>query len=225
MEARSAIIIGYVEDCEHSPRLRRLAQTAVADGAILICADSGGAVAHTWGLRPDLLLGDMDSLDPQILTQLEASGVPVQKFPTAKDETDLELAIMAALERGCRQLRILGGIGGRLDQTLGNLFLLALSRFAETGAELSVTGEQEEIRLVRGEASLDIEGEAGNVVSLLPATAQVTGIRTTNLLYPLQAETLFFGSTRGISNIIVASPAQVSIQSGLLFVIHRFGQS
>jgi len=88
-----------------------------------------------------------------------------------------------------------------------------------------MTGEQEEIRLLRATSNLKIEGEAGDVVSLLAATAQVTGIRTANLLYPLHDETLFFGSTRGISNVIRASPAQVSIQEGLLFIIHRFGQS
>ena len=225
METRSAIIIAYVENYERSPRLARLARRAVADGAVLICADSGGAVAHTWGLKPDLLLGDMDSLDPQILAQMEAEGIAIQSFPTAKDETDLELAIRAALGQGCRQIKILGGIGGRLDQTLGNLFLLALPRFAAVGAELSVTGEQEEIFLLRDAASLLIKGETGDLVSLLPATAQVTGIQTANLLYPLQEETLFFGSTRGISNVIVASPAQVSLQDGLLFVVHRFGQS
>ena len=225
MEAQPAIIIGYVENYEYSPRLRQLAQTAVANGAFLICADAGGAVAHAWGLKPDLLLGDMDSIEPQILARLEADGVPCQKFPVAKDETDLELAIIAGLERGGRQLRILGGIGGRLDQTLGNLFLLSLSRLTEVGAELRMTGEQEEIRLLRATSNLKIEGEAGDVVSLLAATAQVTGIRTANLLYPLHDETLFFGSTRGISNVIRASPAQVSIQEGLLFIIHRFGQS
>ena len=216
-----AVIIAYVENYKNSPRLRQFAHAAVANGAVLICADSGGAVALEWGLKPALVIGDMDSLNAQVLAQLEAEGVPVERYPAAKDETDLELAILAALARGCQQITLVGGLGGRLDQTLGNLFLLALPKLAAVG--ITIRGEYEEVRLLRGPGSLQLAGALGETVSLLAATANAEGLQTTNLLYPLRDETLFFGSTRGISNVMTGSPAKISIRQGLLWVIHSFG--
>lgn len=217
------IIIAFVENYEQSFRLRRYAKEAVAAKAFLICADSGGETALAWGLQPDLLLGDMDSINSDALTQLQAiPTLPVQQYPVAKNETDLELALQAALERGAQRITIIGALGGRLDQTLGNLYLLAWPPLLQANVAVRILGEREEIQLLQGGQTIQIEGAAGDIVSLIPLTQDVAGISTTNLLYPLHNEPLFFGTTRGISNVVAASPASVSLTQGMLFVIHSF---
>lgn len=217
------IIIAFVENYEQSVRLRRYAQEAVAAGATLICADSGGATALAWGLQPDLLLGDMDSISANALNQLQAiPNLPVQQYPVAKNETDLELALAAALERGAHSITVLGALGGRLDQTLGNLYLLAWPPLLQAGISVHILGEREEIQLLQGGQTIQIEGTVGDTVSLIPLTSDVEGITTANLEYPLVNEPLSFGTTRGISNVLAANSATISLQRGLLFVIHTF---
>lgn len=223
---REAIIIAFVNDYQNSVRMRAYAQARIQAGALLICADSGGEVALAWGLTPRLLLGDMDSIALGALQFLDNSPeVQVQRFPVAKDETDLELAMLAAIERGCQKITLMGGLGGRLDQTLGNLYLLALPRLLDAAVEARLIGEQEQVWLLQGPRTLEFEGQPGNTVSLIPLTNRVEGVSNINLLYPLHDETLFLSSTRGISNVITANPATISLKSGSLFVIHRSDQS
>ena len=218
-----AVVLTYVENPENSKRLRAFVEDAMTRGAYLICTDGAGDVALFWNVKPDLLLGDMDSILPETLKYWQfIEGVEIRIFPVAKDETDLELGLLAALDKNCNKITIVGGLGGRLDQTLGNLYLLGMPRLLESGNDVRLLGEDEEVRLYQGEASFQIEGVPGETISLIPATASVEGIVTANLLYPLRNETLYFGPARGVSNEIVTSPALVSFKKGLLYVIHRF---
>ena len=220
-----ALIIAFVEKYQTSPRLQELAVASVVAGAFLICADSGGTVARQWGLTPDVLLGDMDSITTEDLQFWQEKGIPIQHYPSAKDETDLELALTLALERGYQDLTILGGLGGRLDQTFGNLALLALPTLLKPSITVRIVGEAEEIYLLQGPCHFNLNGTIGESVSLLPATASAQGIRTTNMRYPLHDETLFFGTTRGMSNVITGNPAQVSLESGLLYLIRNLSST
>ncbi len=218
-----AIIIAFVENIAASPRLRRYAETAVSQGALLVCADSGGEAALGWGLTPDWVVGDMDSIRPAARTALESIPTVTWRIvPPEKDETDLELALYTALEQGARNLTILGGLGGRLDHTLGNLYLLATPHFGEVGAKLRLLGEREEIFLLRGGEELQLTGQPGELVSLIPLSSEAKAVRTEGLYYPLRAESLFLGPSRGISNHLVGPTAKVTFEDGLLLVIHSF---
>src|SRR5690606_26406959 len=99
---------------------------ADAEGALTIAADGGVRVARDYGVPLQAVIGDMDSVEAHELDTLGASGVEILRYPPEKNETDLELALMLAAERGADWIRVLGAMGGRLDQTLANIYLLAL---------------------------------------------------------------------------------------------------
>jgi len=183
---------------------------------LMIAADGGLEHMLRMAVLPHLLIGDLDSVDTSQLPHLEASGTEIRRYPPEKDETDLELAVQAAVQLGCGELLILGGLGGRLDHTLGNLALLAQPALAGVSARLE--DGIEEAFLIRSQAGID--GAAGDVISLIPFQGEAIGVSTSGLKYPLNAETLHAHHTRGISNVMLAASAEVRLESGLLLCIH-----
>ncbi|MEI6044802.1 MAG: thiamine diphosphokinase [Chloroflexota bacterium] len=219
-----AIVIAFVEDILSAGRLKHYAQETERQGGLVICADSGGEAALSWGLHPHLLIGDMDSIRTETLAELSTQpNLEIRQMPVEKDETDLELALYAALDRGANEITILGGLGGRLDHTLGNLYLLATPRLDQPEVRARLLGEREEVFLLRGGQQFQVEGQPGELLSLIPLAGDAQGVRTGNLYYPLKGETLFIGPTRGISNLFTSTPAEISLEAGLLIVIHTFG--
>ena len=183
-----------------------------------VAVDGGLHHLQRMGLQPHWLIGDLDSVDPEEVLQLEAAGVRILRFPVEKDETDLELALQTAVTGGFRSIRILGSLGGRLDQTLGNLFLLAHPMLAGCDVRLLDPDGNQEIFIIQ--QSCVIEGQPGNLISLIPLNGPAGGIRTKGLYYPLQGETLYPDRTRGISNKMTDDRAEVSVAEGLLLCIH-----
>lgn len=183
---------------------------------LVICADGGVQHALAWGLIPDVVIGDLDSLDGDLQAWLEGEGCQVLVHPTHKDETDLELALRYAINHGADEILILGALGGRIDQTLANVLLLALPELE--GVKTRIVAGDQEMFLIQGQAL--IEGQVGDTVSLLPVAGDVTGITTEGLEYPLQRGTLKFGPALGVSNVLTAPAAQVRVESGLLLCVH-----
>ena len=134
-----------------------------------------------------------------------------------KNETDLELALNRALEKSPSSILVIGALGGRLDQTLGNISLLSDSRFSALDVRLD--DGVEEACFCRGQ--IKVEGRRGDIVSLIPWNGAVKGIRTDGLRWTLSNETLYPEKTRGISNEMLDAVAEVSIEVGLLLIIHR----
>jgi thiamine pyrophosphokinase len=145
----------------------------------------------------------------------------VRRYPPEKDETDLELAIEAALEQGAASIQIVAALGDRLDHTLGNIYLLTQPRLASLDVRL-MDGEQE-VFLIRNETTLS--GQPGQIVSLIPLMGPVPGVTTGQLAYPLRHETLYPDKTRGISNVMTAETATVSIDDGILLCIHTYTET
>jgi thiamine pyrophosphokinase len=200
---------GEIEDY---PAARRLVQP----GDFLVAADGGLRHLQSLNLLPGLLIGDLDSVSGEDIAALQSAGVEIRRYPVEKDETDLELALLAVAMAGCRTIRVAGGLGGRLDQTLGNLFLLLLPGLESL--DLRLDDGREEVCLVRRQTTL--EGRPGDVVSLLPFNGPASGIVTEGLYYPLERETLYPEHTRGISNIMLGKQTAVSLEKGLLLCIH-----
>ncbi len=188
----------------------------------IVAADGGAQVARSFGLRVDVVVGDMDSLPHAEVERLITAGTEIVRHPPEKDATDLELALLLVTERGADWIRIIGGIGDRIDQTLANIYLLALPILERRDVRL-VAGAQEMRLLKPGEHRLD--GTAGDTISLIPVGGAVEGIRTTNLYYPLKDETLDFGPARGISNVMENAQAQVTFRTGSLLMVHTIGRA
>lgn len=206
-----AIIIanGYVENSEASR-----AQTWSHD--LVICADGGAQHALALGLIPDVVIGDLDSLDGDLWTRLESEGCQILVHPTRKDETDLELALRYAVDHEVDEILILGALGGRMDQTLANVLLLALPDLERVKTRI-VAGDQE-VFLIRDQDF--IRGQIGDTVSLLPIAGDATGITTEGLEYRLQRGTLKFGPALGVSNALTAPVARVQVERGFLLCVH-----
>jgi thiamine pyrophosphokinase len=191
------------------------AQIRAAD--LLIAADGGALVLLRLDVLPELVIGDLDSLDEASQAGLAGRGVELRRFPRAKDETDLELALTEAVERGATTIDILGALGGRWDHTFANVALLALP--ALVGRRVRLLADQQELFLVRDTATID--GKPGDTVSLLPLSAEVRGVTTRGLLYPLADATLRYEQARGVSNVLIEPPGSVELSAGLLLVVHH----
>lgn len=185
----------------------------------IICADSGIRHAFEMGITPHLVVGDMDSVSEEDREKMERFKIRRLTFPVEKDCTDTELALEAALKEGAREAVLLGGLGDRPDHSLGNVLLMV--NFREKGLELTLAGENWEMFLIDGRKK--IKGQKGELLSLLPLTPEVTGVKTKGLYYPLNGETLFIGSTRGISNVFLDDEAVVEIGEGLLVAVKCSG--
>lgn len=191
---------------------------------LVVAADGGFRRSVALGLQPDLLVGDGDSLGEREFERLAATGLAIERSPAAKDESDAELAVVAAIARGAGAVTILGALGGeRLDHALANIGLLALPQLADRPAIL-LDGTTR-VRLLRapgpdgGSVMLDLGGAVGDLVSLLPQGQGVTGVTTTGLRYPLCDEPLPVGPARGLSNVRDVADASVTLRSGDLLVI------
>lgn len=182
---------------------------------LIICCDGGARHLSRSGIRPDVIIGDMDSLADSRLERYRAQGVQIIKYPTDKDFSDTELALDYAMNLRPDVIFIWGAWGGRLDHTLANVFLL--SKAQEHKIKTYLTDKYCDVFLLDGEAAFT--NEQGKTVSLLALTPKVTGVTLTGFLYLLRNGTLRLGESRGLSNIITAPRATISKQSGQLLVI------
>jgi thiamine pyrophosphokinase len=182
---------------------------------IVVAADSGVEHALAAGRRVDLVVGDFDSADPAAVDAAVADGAEVRRYPAEKDQTDLELALRAARERGATRVIVVGGSGGRLDHFLANALLIASPAFADIQIEALVG----DARITVIHECARLSGTPGDLCSLLAVGGAARGVRTTGLRYPLDGEDLLPGSTRGISNELSEPVATVSLEHGALLAV------
>lgn len=184
-------------------------------GAPVVAADAGLDSVLAAGLAADVAVGDFDSVSAAGLAAAEAAGTRIVRHPVQKDATDLELALDEAAALRPLRIVVVGVPDGRVDHLLAGLLLLGSERYA--GFELDALLGSATAHVVRGERRL--EGEPGELVSLLALHGPTAGVVTEGLAYPLRNETLQPGSSRGVSNVFVANEARVSLASGVLVAI------
>jgi thiamine pyrophosphokinase len=198
------------------------------DVDLVIAADGGARKAGRAGLAADLVVGDGDSLGESGLAEIRAAGIALEPADPAKDESDLELAVLAAIARGAGHLTILGALGGpRFDHAIANACLLAHPALAGRAAVL--LDARTRIRLLaaptagnaapEGRAAVILAGRAGDLVSLFPFGGDAAGVATDGLVYPLRDEPLLAGPARGLSNVRTGTKARVSLRSGCLLIV------
>lgn len=206
-----------------TPQMSWAVQAVVENStdALVICADGGADVALKLGLHPHIIIGDMDSINPDTLQTLERAGTEILRFSPHKDETDLELALLEAAVREVTEIFILAAMGARIDHALSNLYLLTLP--ALQNRKVYLIDDNQSVWVAKPGIH-PLKGAIGDTLSLIPLQGDVQGITTHGLEYPLSNETLYVGPARGVSNLIISPDANVTFTSGTLLVIHTIGQ-
>jgi thiamine pyrophosphokinase len=223
-----------------TPPAQRDIERWLRAGDTLLCADGGAKAALALGLSPQHVIGDFDSLTADELSALQSRGATLHRHPAHKDETDLELALLMAIqifntentERNKtfskpsvisvvkEEIVVLGAMGGRIDHELANMLLLAMP--ALKGARVVLAHGAEQLFAIDardGETTARLHGHAGDTVSLLPFNGDAHGITTTGLEYPLRDESLFVGPARGVSNVMLADETSVTLRAGMLLCV------
>ncbi len=183
------------------------------DEAIVVAADSGIDRAHAAGRTVDIAVGDFDSVTAAGLRKAEASGATIERHPSSKDETDLELALQAAMRHEPERLVVAAMAGGRPDHELAAFGLLTDPALAV--ADVDVVLPRARLAVVHRHRTFT--GRIGDVLSLVPIGGDAVGVTTNGLRYPLHDETLHTAAGRGVSNQFAAPMAVVSLTSGVLF--------
>jgi thiamine pyrophosphokinase len=198
------------------------ARLANCGEALVIAADRGSRHAGPLGLRLDAIVGDLDSISAEERAAFEREGVAFEVSSPEKDETDLELALLYAINKGMRHIVCIGMLGGRLDMAVANLFLLMHP--ALTAARVELWDGTQTAWLIRppGDA---VPGQPGDTLSLIPLAGSAVGVTTHQMKYPLVAETLVPGPARGVSNVLLEAGAHVDLTEGCLLAVHTPGRA
>lgn len=182
----------------------------------VIAADAG--YAQLGGIRPDLVVGDFDSLG------FAPENENIVRHPVKKDDTDTLLAVKLGLEKGYTRFVILGGLGGRLDHTIANI--QTLSYLALRGARGCLAGERECVILLQN-TCVRFERSCSGTVSVFAHGGTAYGVMEEGLMFPLTDATLTCDFPLGVSNAFTRSPARIAVREGQLVVIWngRVGES
>lgn len=194
--------------------------SCITPDTIILAADGGAEHLLSYKLRPHAVIGDFDSLSPECMEGFSKKNVRFYRHPAQKDETDLELALSYAVQKGADDILVFGATGGRWDMSIANFLLPAIlpshirTRFIDGNTE---------IQIIRGPAEVHLFGEKGDTLSLIPLDGDTEKVSLSGLLYGLSETDLLFGKTRGISNAFIEKEIKVIFQKGLLMIVHIRG--
>ncbi len=189
-----------------------------AGDPVIICADGAARRIRELGRVPDLIVGDMDSVDEDTLRYFEAKGSRIIRHPGDKDETDTQLALECAFEMSPDQIRIFGALGGRIDHMLANISLLVMC--AKRGVDAKIVDRDCELLVI--DRACVINGREGETVSLIPMSSDVRGITLEGFRYALSDGLMEIGKPYGVSNRLTGTRGTISVKSGYLLIIRQF---
>ncbi|WAW14225.1 thiamine diphosphokinase [Peptostreptococcus equinus] len=183
---------------------------------IIIGVDGGCNHLDKLNIVPNHMVGDMDSIDKEVLDKFINLGVNKKKYPEKKNETDTELAVLLACEEGAVLIDIYGALGGRIDHEIANVLLLKY--IAKQNAYSRILSENEEIYLLEND-ELTIRGKKGNIVSTIPVGGNANGVTLCGLEYPLNEFDMEYSRPRGISNTMLEDVCHINVRDGSLLIV------
>jgi thiamine pyrophosphokinase len=183
---------------------------------LIVCANGGTRIAREIEIVPAAIVGDLDSISKEIINTFRKKGTEIIEHLIEKDYTDLELAVNYAEEKGANEISIFGALGGRPDHFIANIILL--SDLLKRNIRAKILSNHTEIFCLNRYG--EIKGNAGDVVSLIPLSNEVHFESITGLKFIPPANTLQFGTSRGISNVMLEDTAILKIRSGITLVFH-----
>lgn len=195
-----------------------VAANAIQQAKLIISADGGANHCASLEITPDILIGDCDSIDHNLLTNYLESGVTIQRHPKEKNATDLELALDYASRKGASSIDVLGTLGGRWDMSLANILLMANQKYS--GIKITLIAEHCRILLLHPGIH-HIEGTMGQCISLLPIKGDASAVKLNGFRYPLDRQTIYFGSSLGVSNVMTGDHGVIEHSAGILLCIYQ----
>ena len=208
-------VVALAGEVEDSPLVRRWLERA----GLVVAADRGALRLEALGLRPDVVIGDLDSLSEEQVAALRAAGVEIAPHPAPQERTDGDVALLLARERGASEIVLLGASGGdRWDHGLANVLYAAALR----AVSVTIVQGRTEAAVLRGDGrrSVRFRGGTGEPVSIIPISTAVRGVTTSGLRYRLRSATLEFGSSRGLSNVLAGTEGGYEIAEGVAIATH-----
>ncbi len=184
----------------------------------VLCADGGANYAYKMGLIPAIIIGDMDSIWPEVRSYFAGRNVVMREFARDKDFTDTQLALDMALEWGATEIVMLGTLGKRLDHTLSNLYYGM--ELVTRGVKLTHYTPEFQVHIINQD--IEIEGTPGDTVSVLALTEEACGVSEIGFDFLLQDTVLEKSKPFAVSNRLASSKGKISVQQGILAVIHYF---
>lgn len=181
----------------------------------IICADGGVKHAVKLGLKPDLIVGDFDSASKSVLQNFKKAGVSVITYSTDKDQTDTQIAVEKAIEKGATNVVFLGALGSRFDHSYANIMLL--NRLVKSGITSKIIDEQNVI--VMSDKHIELEGVIGQVLSILPFGGNACVAETQGLKYQMQNCVLQLDNPFGVSNVFNLERVSIRVSSGYILAI------
>lgn len=185
----------------------------------VICADGGLEKAERLGVVPNVILGDFDSVEADILKKYQLMNIETKKFPAEKDFTDMELSIEFAVGKGYKNLILIGATGGpRLDHSMANIMLI--EKYFSLGINIEIVDNNNKIQIISDNTDLMLEHKKKYFISIVPITESISGLTLEGFKYPLDKVSVKRGSTLCVSNEIVLNSGRVILEKGtaLLFV-------
>lgn len=190
---------------------------------LIIAVDGGAELCRRLNITPHLLVGDLDSISPQLVEKYTHAGVEIIRYPSRKDATDLELSLDLAISRGAEDVVLFGVLGGRWDMSLSNVMLAASEKYRQM--RISLIDMTCRMHIIHSGSTLNLKGLPGQIISLIPLSDNVHKVTITGFEYLLKNSTLPFGSSRGISNILLKTEGTITLRSGILLCIEELTQS
>ena len=185
------------------------------EGDYIIAADGGLCALESMGIRPDLLIGDLDSLGAHAIP----ADLPVEKHPVEKDDTDTGIALAQGYAMGFREFALYGCAGGRIDHLLANF--QSMCRYCKLGASVRLIAPEYDAFALTNSSMLLPERPAGTTVSIFCHGDRAEGVTLRGLYYPLENAALTGDYPLGVSNQHTHQPAEVSVAKGTLLIIQH----
>lgn len=185
----------------------------------IIGADGGCNHLYKMDIIPQYIIGDLDSIDKELVCYYKNKSVSFKTYPSHKDETDSEICVYLAKELKAKKIDFYGALGGRIDHTLANIGLMHYARQKDMKPRI-ITSE-EEITTIKNEEII-LHGKKGDVISIIPIMTDANNITLKNLEYPLNNAKMSYLSSLGISNVMLSDECSIRIEDGYALIIRNY---